>query len=113
MTQSFEFTTPRCSDSIEDLGDSHGRLFLISRDACSGYHQIRVPPCDEERLYVFTPDGKKKCFIVVPFGPNNLLTFYTVTMKILQDNWLLFLIKQNFLSPLTFILLIFFAIAKK
>ena len=44
--RSFEFPIPRCSDSIEDLGDSYGSLFSISFDARSGYHQIKARPCD-------------------------------------------------------------------
>ena len=38
VTRSFEFPIPRCSDSIEDLGDSYGKLYFISLDARSGYH---------------------------------------------------------------------------
>ena len=87
VTRSFEFPIPRCSDSIEDLGDSYGKLYFISLDARSGYHQIRVRESDQEKLAFFTPDGKKKCFVVMPFGPKNAPAFYTAMMKILHDEW--------------------------
>ena len=38
VTRSFEFPIPRCSDSIEDLGDSYVKLYFISLNARSGYH---------------------------------------------------------------------------
>ena len=86
VTRSFEFLSPRFSFSIEDLGDSYyGKLYFISLDARSGYHQIRVRECDQEKLAFFTPDGKKKCFVVIPFGPKNTPAFYTSMMRILHD----------------------------
>ena len=50
VTRSFEFTIPRCSDSIKDLGNLYGRLFFITLDARSGYHQILARECDQEKL---------------------------------------------------------------
>ena len=61
VTRSFEFLITCCSDSIEDLGDSYRNLFFISLDACSDYHQIKVRPCDQEKLD-FTPNGKHNFF---------------------------------------------------
>ena len=46
ITLGFEFTIPRCADSIEDLGDSRGSLSIVSLDTRSGYHQIRVRESD-------------------------------------------------------------------
>ena len=85
VTRTFEFPIPRYSDSIEDLGDSYGNLFFISLDARSSYHQIKVRPCNQEELAFFTPDGKNKYFVVMPFGPKNAPAFYTVMMRIIQD----------------------------
>ena len=87
VTRSFELPIPRCSDSVEDLGDSYGRLFFISLDARSSYHQILVRKYSQEKLAVFTLEGKKKCFIVIPFGPKNAPVFYTAMMKTLHDAW--------------------------
>jgi hypothetical protein len=42
VTLPFEYPIPRCEDAIDDFGDSAGKLFFISLDACSGYHQIVV-----------------------------------------------------------------------
>ena len=38
VTHSFKFPIPRCSHSIEDLGDPYGKLFFISLDDRSDYH---------------------------------------------------------------------------
>ena len=73
VTRSFEFPIPRCSDSIKYLGYSFRSLFFISLDARSDYHQIRVRTCDQEKLAFFTPDGKHKCFVVIPFRSKMLL----------------------------------------
>ena len=87
ITRIFEFPIPRCADSIEELRDSCGVLFIISLDARSGYHQIRVRKCDQEKLTLYTPDSKKKTYTVVPFGPKNAPVFNTAMMQILRDDW--------------------------
>ena len=38
VTRSFEYPIPRCADSIEDIGNSCGKLMIISLDTRSGYH---------------------------------------------------------------------------
>ena len=95
VTRSIEFPNSRCSDSIEDLGDSYGCLFFISLDAPSGYHQIKVRTCDQENLNFLTPEGKKKWFIIIPFGSKNAPTFYTTMMKVLYDEWIIILNKKK------------------
>ena len=42
VTKSFKFPIPRCADSNENFGDFSERMYFISLDARSGYHQIRV-----------------------------------------------------------------------
>ena len=69
VTKSFKFPIPRCADNIQNFGDFSGRMYFISLDARSGYHQIRVRKRDQEKLAFFTPSGKKKTFKVIPFGP--------------------------------------------
>ena len=59
VTRSFEFHVPRCTDSIEDFGDSNVPIYFISLDARSRYHQVRVRRSDQEKLALFTPSGKK------------------------------------------------------
>ena len=102
VTRSFEFLIPRCSDSIEDLGDLYGKLFFISLDTCSVYHQIRVQECDHEKLAFFTFEGKKKCVVVMPFGPKNAPVFYTAMMKVLQNEWVV-LFNATKYSPIRYI----------
>ena len=86
ITRSFTFLIPRCAYSIEELGDFCGILFIISLDTRIRYHQIRVRKCDQEKLVFFTPDGKKKTYKVIPFGPKNTPEFYTAMMQILRDD---------------------------
>ena len=89
ITLGFEFPIPRCADSIEDLGDSSGPIFTISLDVRSGYRQIRVRKCDQEKLAFFTPSREKKTYEVLPFGPTNEPSFYTAMMQTLRKEWLL------------------------
>ena len=44
----FEFPILRCSNIIENLGDSYGSLFFILLDARSSYHQIKIRTCDQK-----------------------------------------------------------------
>ena len=89
VTRSFEFLIPRFFDSIEYFGDSYGSLFFIPLDAFSGCHQIKVRICDQEKLAFFTPDGKNKCFVVIPFVAKNSPVFYTTILRVLQDEWII------------------------
>ena len=38
VTICFTFTSPRCSESVEDFGDSKGTIFYIKLNNCLGYH---------------------------------------------------------------------------
>ena len=60
ITLGFDFPIPRYVDSVEDLGDSCGPIFTMSLDTRSGYHQIRVRKCDQEKFAFFIPSGEKK-----------------------------------------------------
>ncbi len=71
VTCPFEYPIPRCSDAIDDFGDGHGSLFMMSLDNRQGYHQIAVRPTNQEKLAFFRPDGKKYTFPIRPFGPQN------------------------------------------
>ena len=108
VTRSFEFLIFRCFNSIEDLGDSYGKFYFIYLDDRSIYHQIRVRECDQEKLDFFTPEGKKKCFVVMPFGPKNAPAFYTAMTKILYNEWvILFHSTKDYISSDISILTIF------
>ena len=89
VTLLLKFPILRCSGSIEDLGVSYGKLYFISLDDRFGYHQIRVRECDQEKLAFFTPEGKKRCIVVMRFGPKNAPAFYTAMMKVLRDEWVI------------------------
>lgn len=99
ITFGFKFPIPRCADSIEDLSDSCGSFSIISLDTWSGYHQIRYRRSDQEKLALFTPNGTKKTFEVIPFGPKNAQTFYTTMMQYLRKEWLLVFVDTNYIIP--------------
>jgi hypothetical protein len=81
VTLPFEYPSiPRCDDAINNFGDSNGRLYFISLDNKTGYHQIGVGFADQDKLPFFWPDGKKYTFSVMPFGPRNAPAFYTCMM---------------------------------
>ena len=60
VTRSFEFSIPRCADSIEVFGHFSGLIYFISLDTRSGYHQIRVRQQDQDTLAFLIPSGKGK-----------------------------------------------------
>jgi hypothetical protein len=84
VTLPFEHPAPRCEDAIDDFGNSAGKLFFISLDARSGYHQIAARYCDQDKLAFFSPDNEKQTFGVMPFGPCNAPGFYTCFMHVLS-----------------------------
>jgi hypothetical protein len=87
VTLPFEYPIPRCDDAIDNFGDSAGRLYFIALDNKTGYHQIKVRECDQEKLAFFAPDDEKYCFGVMPFGPRNAPAFYTCMMRIFKSEW--------------------------
>jgi hypothetical protein len=87
LTLPFEYPIPRCEDAIEDFGDSAGKVLFISLDARSGYHQIAVRECDQDKLAFFSPDKEKWTWTVMPFGPRNAPGFYTYMMHVLSLEW--------------------------
>ena len=88
VTLPFEYPTPRCDDAINNFGDSAGRLYFISLDNKTGYHQIAVRFSDQEKLAFFAPDDSKWCWGVMPFGPRNAPAFYTCMMRIFKGEWI-------------------------
>ena len=85
ITNPFEYPISRCDIVIEDLGDGNGIIYFICLDAAQGYHQIRVRKCDQDKLAFFAPDGKKYTYTVMPFGPRNAPTFYTLVTRMIQE----------------------------
>ena len=55
VTPSLEFHIPRYLDSIEDFGDSYGKLYFIFLDARYGFHQIRVREYDQNKSWLSLP----------------------------------------------------------
>jgi hypothetical protein len=86
-TLPFEYPIPRCDDAIDNFGDSAGKLYIISLDNKTGYHQISVRIIDRPKLAFFAPNGKKYTFSVMPFGPHNGPAYYTAMMTFFQSEW--------------------------
>ena len=60
ITLGFEITIPRCTNIIENLVDSSGLLSIISLDARSDYHQIRVRESDQKKLFSHSVEQRKR-----------------------------------------------------
>lgn len=87
VTKPYDYPIPRCDDALEDFGDSKGRLYFISVDAKTGYHQISVDEGSQEKLAFMGPDNKKYCYLVMPFGPKNAPAVYTAMIIILKQEY--------------------------
>ena len=59
VTKNVEFPIPRCADSIEDFGDFSGRIYFISLDTRSNYHQIRARKRYQIKISIFHAKWKK------------------------------------------------------
>ena len=85
VTEPYLYPIPRCDDTLDNFGDGSGRrLYFISFDAKSGYHQIAVWEPHQCKLSFYGPDFLKYCFGVMPFGPLNAPAVYTAIMQILR-----------------------------
>ena len=87
ITKPFTFPIAKCDDSIHVLGEGSIVIYIITLDACQGYHQVAVRLGDQEKLAFFAPDDFKYCFTVIPFGPTNAPTFYTAMMRNFRLEW--------------------------
>ena len=66
VTLPFEYPIPRCEDALDDFGRNAGRLYFITLDAKSGFHQISVRQEDRVKLAFALPDGKATYTVMVP-----------------------------------------------
>jgi hypothetical protein len=69
VTRHVVFHSPHC-DSAVNLTFGTGQWIWLW-DAPSGYHQIAVLPCSQEKLAFAGPDATKWTYNVMPFGPVN------------------------------------------
>ena len=83
----FEYPIPRCNDAINNFSDSTGRLYFISLDNKTGYHQIGIRFADQDKLAFFGPDGHKYTFSVMPFSPRDAPAFYTCMMLVFRGEY--------------------------
>ena len=87
VTLVYSFPIPRCDEAIDNFAPGAGRLYWISVDAKSGFHQIRVRWADREKLAFAGPNGTLYTFNVMPFGPVNAPACYTVLMFLMRQEW--------------------------
>ena len=87
VTLVYGFPIPRCDEAIDNFAPGGGRLYWISVDAKSGFHQIKVRYCDREKLCFAGPNGILWTFNVMPFGPVNAPACYTVLMFLMRQEW--------------------------
>lgn len=87
VTSPFEYPIPRNDEALDNFGVGAGKLYWISVDAKSGYHQIAVRAKDQEKLAFYLPDDTKETFTVMPFGPKNAPACYTVLMYFMRLEW--------------------------
>ena len=87
VTLVYNFPIPRCDDAIDNFAPGAGRLFWISVDAKSGFHQISVRHSDRHKLCFVGPHSVQCTFNVMPFGPVNAPACYTALMFLLRQEW--------------------------
>jgi len=87
VTKPFEYPIPRCDDAIHIFQVGSCQIWVITVDARQGYHQVCVRAIDREKLAFFSPDDKKYCFKVMPFGPVNAPSFYSCMMGNFKKEW--------------------------
>ena len=75
----FKYPIPCCENAIDDFGDSTRKLFFLSFDARSGYHQIAVRSYDQDKLAFFSPGNKNRS--------RKTPGFYTYLMHVLSTEW--------------------------
>ena len=87
VTLVYTFPIPRCDEAIDNFLPGAGRLYWISIDAKSGFHQIAVRRSDRHKLCFAGPQSQLYTFNVMPFGPVNAPACYTALMFILRQEW--------------------------
>ena len=87
VTSPFEYPIPRNDEALDNFGVGAGKLYWISVDAKSGYHQIAVREKDQDKLAFYLPNDTKETFTVMPFGPKNAPACYTVLMYYMRLEW--------------------------
>ena len=87
VTLPYSFPIPRCDQAIDNFAPGAGRLFWISVDAKSGFHQISVRYSDREKLCFAGPHSTLFTFNVMPFGPINGPACYSALMYLMRQEW--------------------------
>lgn len=104
-TRIFEYSISRCTNSIEDCGDSCGFLKIIFLDARSGYHQISIRLYDGEKALIYYLRQNENVHNHA-FGPKKSPVFYTTMMQFLREDWLLFFTETKVpYQPVAYLLL--------
>ena len=82
LTENRMHPIPKISETLDSLA---GSKYFTTLDAKSGYWQIKLRKCDQEKT-AFRTDTKTLCFQRMPFGARcSGFTFQNVLNRILHD----------------------------
>ena len=87
VTKRFPYPIPQWVNVVPVLNVGAHCIWIITLDACQGYHQVAVQPIYQEQLALFAPANHKYRFSVMNFGPTNAPTFYSATRRNFKDDW--------------------------
>jgi hypothetical protein len=79
------YSIPRCNSAV-NLTFGEGQWIWLW-DALSGYHQIGVSPCSQDKLAFAGPDATKWTYNVMPFGPINDPPTFIAFIHNLNSTW--------------------------
>ena len=85
VTRPSAYPIPRCDDAVMN-GFGTARYYILF-DAFSGYHQVLLTPESAMKTAFFAPNGRKYCWVVMPFGLKNCPPVYIAMMHDLKELW--------------------------
>jgi hypothetical protein len=85
ITRPADYPIPRCDEAVI-YGFGSVQYFILL-DAFSGYHQVSLTPESMAKTAFHAPNGRKYCWVVMPFGLKNCPPVYISMMHDLKDLW--------------------------
>jgi hypothetical protein len=85
VTRPVVYSIPCCNSAV-NLTFGNGQWVWLW-DAPSGYHQIGVSPCSQDKLAFAGPDATKWTYNVMPFGPINAPPTFIAFIHDLDSTW--------------------------
>jgi hypothetical protein len=85
MTKPAEYPIPRCDNAV--MYGFESAVFFILLDAYSGYHQVPLLLASSAKTSFYAPQGRKYCWVVMPFGLRNCPVVFIAMMHNLRELW--------------------------